>query len=335
MREFLIWWAARLAELVPARLRGRDRHGDVLIADTDGSGTSYRLSARRNGREMALTPVAAANRLARRPAPRVVLRLQAGAVLERTLTLPLAAERMLGRVVSHEIDRLTPFAVHEVAWTATIDRRDRVARRLHIRLILLPRAAIAGVMAALSAAGAIPGAALVQRKDGGTWDLDLAPPGSVAVARGPGLQRVGLQACALLFVVAMLLPVVTQELALRQQDEAIARLRPAIAIADALRTRIAGQASGLDAISAETARTGQVLTLIATLTALLPDDTHLTALSVKQRTLSMSGRSASASRLIPILAADPALKGAEFAAPITRTDGARGDAFTIRAGFGS
>ena len=48
--------------------------------------------------------------LASRRAPAAVLRLPPGLVLERQVTLPLAAEQGLDRVVRYEMDRFTPFA---------------------------------------------------------------------------------------------------------------------------------------------------------------------------------------------------------------------------------
>ena len=339
VQEFLRWWVAQLRALVPNRLRAADRHGDVLIADAEPFSAAYRLSFRRNWRERHLDPAQASRRLSRRPPPRVVLRLSAGAALTHEMALPLAAEPSLDRVLSFEIDRISPFAAHEVAWTASVERRDRVAGRLHVRLALLPRAGLAAVSDTLAAAGAVPVAVLVPRGDGGVWDFNLADPALPGSGSGRdhrhALRQAGWVTCVLLAFVATALPFARQEVALRRQEAAIARLRPIVDEAGALRSRIAGQTSGLDVLTAETARTGQVLTLIATLTALLPDDTYLTALSLKQRVVTLSGRSASASRLIPLLAADPALKGTEFAAPVTRTDGARGDAFTIRAGFAS
>jgi hypothetical protein len=45
----------------------------------------------------------------------------------------------------------------------------------------------------------------------------------------------------------------------------------------------------------------------------------------------MAGRSAGAARLIGLLSADPTIRDAAFAAPVTRADSGGVDAFSIRA----
>ena len=71
-------------------------------------------------------------------------------------------------------------------------------------------------------------------------------------------------------------------------------------------------------MAAESARLGSALQAIATLTGLLPDDTHLTALTLRQRRLTIAGQSADAANLIPLLSADPTLRDVAFLSPVTR-----------------
>jgi general secretion pathway protein L len=61
----------------------------------------------------------------------------------------------------------------------------------------------------------------------------------------------------------------------------------------------------------------------------LPDDTHLTDLSLKNRRLSLIGQSAAAARLLGALAADPSFKDPAFAAPITKLEANRQEIFSI------
>jgi general secretion pathway protein L len=68
---------------------------------------------------------------------------------------------------------------------------------------------------------------------------------------------------------------------------------------------------------------------------MLPDDTYLTLLTITQRKLSISGRSASAARLIGALAANPALRNPTFAAPVVRDETNGGEMFSIRVEVGT
>ena len=74
--------------------------------------------------------------------------------------------------------------------------------------------------------------------------------------------------------------------------------------------------------------------MLATVTELLPDDTVLADLSLRQSKLSISGRSRAAPVLIPAMAGDPALHNPSFAAPVTRTPDGNADTFVIRAELG-
>jgi general secretion pathway protein L len=122
-----------------------------------------------------------------------------------------------------------------------------------------------------------------------------------------------------------------QELTFYQTDAAIADLQPTIAQVDALRRRMEAGDAGRDILTQETVRTGDVLQTLAAVTRILPDDTYLTDFALRDRQITFSGRSASAPRLITSLSADPAIRNAAFAAPVTRIEGATSDLFSIKA----
>lgn len=328
----LSWWLAQMRDLVPARLRRPDLPADALIAELQPDGETIVWKQRRRGRETTL-PDAASLPLQRRRGRPVLLRLPRRVVLERDLSLPLATEPELDRVVGYEVDRISPFAPADVAWSYAVERRDRAKGRLLVRVALLPRRPLAPVLARLRQQGVAPVSVLAPRGGAGLWSIGLVP--AEPAARGGGAARVLAWCCAGLAAVAVGLPFLMQQRALQEQDARIARLRPAVAEAEALRRRVADRAGGSDAVSAEAARVGDVLDIIATLTSLLPDDTYLTSLGIRGRVVTIAGRSASAARLIPLLAADPAMGNAAFSAPVTRVNGTREDMFSIRAEFRS
>ena len=313
----------------------RTGRADALVAEA-GAGTPA-LFRIRGGKELALGPLgsprAQATLNARRPPP-LLLRVGPGTVLERVLQLPLAAESRLASVLGYEIDRISPFKADEVALVHEVASRDRAAGRMQVRVALLPRAVLAKTLDGLRAHRLTPVGVLAPRDGGGVWRIGLAAPGADAPSawRRPVLAAAA--ACIVLGACAATLPFIVQERALRRVEDRIARLRPEVDQVDALRRRVADRSNGLDAVAAEAARVGDALVVLGTLTTLLPDDTVLTALSLRQRIVTLSGRSASAARLIPLLAADPALRNTSFTAPVTRAEGGA-DAFAIRAEFGS
>lgn len=133
------------------------------------------------------------------------MRVPPGAVLERSLTLPLAAESALDRVVAYEIDRISPFTAAEVAWAWGLDKRDRTAGRLHLRVGMLPRVGLEPALDALKQAGVSPGMVVSPREGGGEWRIRLAPAEDRG---GRGVLVLAAVGCAALALVAAGLPFV-------------------------------------------------------------------------------------------------------------------------------
>ena len=338
-REFLEWWVRQLASLVPERLRRTEsRQADALVVGTDASGTHAELSTRRAGRVASLGRYAldaagttqAVAALGRRGIrlEGAVLALPASMLLERDVALPLAAERDPEQVLQFDMDRLTPFEAAEVFWTWTVRTRDRARARLHLRVSLVPQAAVRPLLDALARLGVSPAT------------LEFALPDGVRrialshrrADRGAQLRLAMVSAlCALLLAGLVVTPFAGQSLAARAQNRRIAALAPDVAAAEALRARITREAAGRDVLSAERARVGDALAALAAATAVLPDDTYLTDLTLRQRRMVMNGRSAAAARLIGLLSAAPGLREPAFLAPVTRSDTGHADLFSIRA----
>ena len=163
--EFFTWWRQHLLELVPERLRaGADGQANALVVDATQPGT-LSLQKRRRGVEMRAGQVrldepgmaslrAAVNQ--RTNGEPVLLRLPASSLLERPVTLPLAAERDPERVLTYEMERLTPFTADEVYWGWSVLARDRARNRLMLRLTFVPKQAVNDLIDRLSACAGRP-----------------------------------------------------------------------------------------------------------------------------------------------------------------------------------
>ena len=138
----------------------------------------------------------------------------------------------------------------------------------------------------------------------------------------------------MLVATAVALPFILQSIALSKLDERIDALRPQAAAVEALRKQIAGGAATADVVVAARKQVGTPLQSIALLTELLPDDTYVTTLGLRQRKLTVSGRSASAARLIGAMAANPLVHGPAFVAPVIRNETNGEQMFSIRADLG-
>ena len=202
--------------------------------------------------------------------------------------------------------------------------------RLHLRLSLLPRHDLEPLLTRLAAAGLVPQQLEVPGADGA---MRVIPLGA-ATAPLRRLPVIAGAVCAILALVAIIQPLLRQSLALSRSDLTIAELKPRVDQVQALRRRIAGQTAGQDVIAAERGRIGDVLTVLATITDILPDDAHLTSFKMAGRRITLEGQAAGAARLITSLSADPGLRDPTFAAPVTHDARAQADLFVIRADVG-
>ena len=325
LSEILAWLRQQMADILPRSLRAGVDYRDALVVRMTGS--QLVASLRRKGVETLLGPLVPGlpNRLRNRGA--VVVALPPAALLQQSATMPLAAERDLQAVLGHEMDRLTPFAAADLYWSWRVESRDRTAGRLVLRLLLVPKLTVAASLEALQEFGLRPMA--IEVPDGRTIaHLPLQHDG--ASSRNQRSAVAAGWACAALAVALLAVPLVRQERAIGATEARIEALRPQVAQVDALRRRVADNDSGANLFAAELARIGSPLRAIAALTAAMPDDTYLTSFTMRERKLSVSGRSAAAAQLIGTLSANPDLRDPAFDAPVTRV-GDRSDLFSIRA----
>jgi general secretion pathway protein L len=325
LAAFYSWWIARITELLPPSwTKAGAGAPDGIVVDV-APNRALTASVRRNGRLEPLSLGAAARLAARRP---VFLRPAPGTALEKHHVVPAAPRRELDQMLRYELARITPFAAADLFWSWDGRPKAGDRTRTDVTLTLVPKAAMAPALEVLAKAGIRP-----RFIETGTADRPrlLAIEGTARGPAGDTLARGLAWTCAALAGAAVALPVVLQAIALHQANSAIDDLQPAIHQVEALRRGITADGAGQEVLAQEMARTGDVLQVLATVTRILPDDTYLTDFSLRERQMVLGGRSAGSARLITGLSADPSIRDAAFAAPVTRIEGAAADVFSIRA----
>ena len=340
LREFFAWWCAQLADLLPQELRRSALGaGDALVITPIGPlGQGVKAVAvdqRHNGKEsplghFALGAVGMAD-LPRMAGKTTVLRLGEADVLGKTVSLPLAAERELDQALAFEMDRETPFAAEELYWNHRVIGADRQNGRLAVRLSLIPKANLDPLLTDLAEAGIRPRRLeIADGADKGTY-LPLNGDGTRRQHPSHRLLWPAAVCCAVLAMAAVVTPFLRQELTLASLNSQVVVTRAAAAEADALRQEIDRLSGSAGFIESERDKAGRPLVVLAATTRILPDDTYLTEMELRQRKLTLSGRSAGAARLIGPLAADPEFRNPGFSAPVTRLEALRAELFTINA----
>lgn len=367
--DVLTWWSRQMLELVPARFARPDPSAvGALLVEPYPRGDGIRLVRRQAGEETVLgdvplrrtgfgdtpdtgiatdpdgtldadddaglrTALSAAG--ANGAGGMVLLRLPAGTALQRDVTLPLAAEAGLDRVLAYEMDRLTPFAADDIFFSWAVLRRDREAGRMQLRLSLVPKAPLLPLLETLRSAGAGPRAIEIRGASPGSARPLRIPLAHERPASARQERRLLLMAggcCAMLALLAIVLPFILQSVAAHKLDRQVAGLQPRVDAVQALRRRIAGSTAGGDLVSTERRRLGDALGVMAAVTRVLPDDSYLSDFTLRQGVLTISGQSPGAAKLIPAISSDPAFSAPAFAAPVTRIEGQNTDLFSIRAG---
>ena len=134
---------------------------------------------------------------------------------------------------------------------------------------------------------------------------------------------------------AVVTPFARQAVELAALDGEVKAGQAVAAEAEALRREIDRLTRSADLVRTAREKTARPLEVLATVTRLLPDDTYLTEFELRQRKVTLGGRSAGAARLIGAFAADGKFRNPGFAAPVTRIEALRLEVFTIAAEVGA
>lgn len=308
LMDFLRWWRAELLGLVPARLR---RARTVLAVTLAPDGTCGAVLHRAGQTPRDVLPAGSSTDALAGITHGLRARLAVGLPqsITRKLALPLAAADRLQEVLALDLDRQTPFRAAEVAFAVREIARDPAARMLTASLTVAPRDAVARARLLATTLG------LRLHYAGPTpappWQDDLKPRAAGTHA-APVVRGLWALAAALLLATAIL-PAWRAQQRLDALETELAQARRQ---ADAVLARRAEQ----DAVAAPAALLATLgtsaTTLVAALTAALPDDAVLRRLVLRDGRLEITGSSAGTAELVVSLSAAPNFAQVEYRSPV-------------------
>jgi general secretion pathway protein L len=291
----------------------RNRRRPVLLA----SGDFATLERGTVPREMLSTPIE--------------IRLDAARVLSKVLQLPEASRNYLDAIVTHQLERMTPWTADRVVFDYTLADDEAVGKdQIAVRLVAIARDAFDNIVGRLKNAGLKP--SLV-----GTTEDALDRPSPINLL---GVSRAARRAALRRAVAAGLAAVVIVGVA----GSAFAGWRLYMANAEAaavheaiLATRRAVEAALSNSEAAEGYRRllamkeGNVpmVVLLDRLSEVIPSSTYLTEYTVEGEELRLAGFSSEAPALIGMLEETDLLTDVRFGAPTTREEGETQDRFEI------
>ena len=345
IRMFLKWWRQQIADLLPAAMRRSHRkHIDALIIEPVEGGQRETQSVdlflrqkqqiRSLGRftldNHGMAGVRRAAAAARRPIA-IWLRVPPKAVLEKELSLPIAAEHNLEHVLGYEMDLETPFSADEVWWDWQIKSRDTAQGRIMVHLWLIPKAPFLGLITALWQAGLAPNAIDILTMPGQRRQIILRANANQPKPVAPRSVKIAVRTCFILAAVAIALPFILLTIHQAEVEMRIAKLQPAADRARELQQQLSSSEAAAAPLADLRQRAGSALQAVAIITKTLPDDAYLTGLSLHERKLKLTGQAINAAALIEVLTADPYIIEPAFIAPVTRPNNAVTETFSIAA----
>lgn len=315
---------AFIAGLEPrvARFIARDRR--VAVVEDDGI-SLYEI---RDGRAEPLGQVGDRVPLSKSGAGALELRLPPERFLQRTLRLPDAGREYLGPILSHRLERLTPWRPDKVLYGWNVAGPAAADGTITVDLVATSADLVAPYLATLAEAGlTVTGLGSAAESLETPLAIDLFR-GRNAGTSGDRLRQITARAAVIGFAVLIPVWLATSLIAdSAEADRAVVEARLTTLRAKLAQRAGTGGSREQALIVAKRPETA-MLTLVDRLSAALPDSTVLRELDADGAKVRLVGHSADASALVGLLESQSPLKQVRFAAPVMR-DAERRDAFDI------
>lgn len=345
LTKFFRWWFHELAGLVPSSAR-RVLRGDgrFLVLDFVDGQVIFSSCAGGRSRELGrINPDGASPAALRKEARklaggvnlrkvRIAIRLPAERGLRKTLVLPLAAEDDLRQALRYQIDRQTPFTQDEIYFDYETGARDTENERLTVDLTVVPKTVVDAAMDSAAAWGLAPDIVDVADVESGPRPrLNLIHDARRAAA-GKGWRQVNLMLALLalaLFGAVIYLPLERHRIGAESRTAQVAAARQEAGAVIDLREAMDRLEKEGDFLIDRKRAAPPMLRILDELTRIIPDDTWVSEVEVKEDSVKVSGYSAAASTLIALIDASPIFKTPGFRSPVTQDSRTRLERFTL------
>jgi general secretion pathway protein L len=226
----------------------------------------------------------------------------------------------------------------QVYYDGRVLARDRPGRTVDVELSVAPRAIVDEALAALQTVGLHPDRVAVDRAGAaGCPDVNL-----LTTARRKRRLPVPRTLNLVLAVLALALVAALVGLPLWDRHRTLRALEAELAVADGearaareLRAELERLSDGAAFLVEKRRATPLVLTVLDEVTRLVPDDTWVNSLRLRDGKIELNGHSDASAALIPILDASPLFGNVRFLSPVTRDRLADDERFHLAADFES
>jgi len=332
------WWVGELKSLVPAGVRDwfLTREGNVALELGNTQVTVSRYDEQSQGKiEREILSLAEhddehmAQRIMRGfdvRMTRVILRLSANQVLRKVISVPAALEENLKEAVSYDIDRHTPFQLEQVYFDVAVVARQEEKNTLSVLLAVVAKKNVTQLMAQIERWGlAVDSVQMAGTRMPKITGAENFSPEFVSEAHAPKKNRTkghlniaAVGVVLMLFAAVLVYPLVQQQAVLSQLRADISSSQKEAKIATETRNQLDRIVEEANFIVKKKREVLSALSVLNALTRLLPNDSYLSLLEMKNNLVRIQGQSVAASNLIGYVEQSPLFQGAKFNGQLTK-----------------
>lgn len=332
-RDFIDWWLAGLLIMVPESLRNRIiEYPDRLIVEIvnrEISMTYYRgysneiidrkVVNQEDELEKADT-IQWLNQIKNNYMECIVL-LPKDSVLVKSLSLPSAGEKNLNDILGFEMDRQTPFTPDQVYFDSVITSSEAHEDKISLDLYVVTRSFLDKVLADLKqwplkinsvtlGAGDVPG------------KINFLPLEARATNNSK-INPLTLATCVtafILIIAALYVPLFHKQGVLEELERQVNESRALAREVEPLITERENILKRTMFLDEKKRNTISVIEILNELTNLLPDNTYLNRLTIRENEVQIHGESDTATSIIQLLENSDYFENAQLRSPVTKNN---------------
>ncbi|HZB93796.1 MAG TPA: PilN domain-containing protein [Stellaceae bacterium] len=333
--QFLRWWIAELAGLLPRRLvAGASEDAVVLIVSDDLATATLSVESGRRARTLGQFPTAqpAAGMQVLRSGGvlgalrsrrmSLVVRVPSGMVSRQEVELPIAAQADLDEAVGYDLDRYTPFSRAQAVYAVRLLRTEPQRKRLIAEVVVAVRATLEAVLKTARSLGLEPHRVEAADSTGNPASGDFLRTSLLTLNRPRPTRDLvawGLAAAAAALAMALVwLPLAEVHSRVARLETQFDAAKRTHASAVALQHQIDDLVQE-DHFLLDRKRTApSPLRLLLDTTRVTPDDAWLTEWGMSGQDVRLTGSAGSTSNLVDTLERSGLFSGTMYLSPVTR-----------------
>lgn len=326
LREFFSWWGSELSAMLPDSLVSLFQNGlplKLFYADE----TLRLVNHGKTGEEVhenfhsGIDFDDPEQRRILGAASEIRLCLEKKKYLVKKVTLPLEAEENLREVLSFEMDRQTPFTPDQVYYDYVVNERDKQSRTLDVSLILAPIDRITYALDLLAEHDISINAISPCEEHVSAFNrVNLLP---VEKRRKPQKAYRLVNYLLIVLFLALLfanlaLPVWQKSSYAKSLETQLIEFKKQSAETVALRSKLELAELENRFLESKKRNALQLTQIINELTLVIPDDTWISNLEMRDDVVHLHGQSVASAALIPLIDASPLFRNVSFRSPVTQ-----------------